>query len=100
MNRTESAGIFFLGFWSKSWAEIQQDYLQATQKKMNIDGWKTKAQLQVWEYAHSLWLYRNKLLHGKIFKERLDIEKADIKSRVEEKLTSMKVGSSGLHLKN
>ena len=66
--------FFLMGFWSCKWAEIQcTHHLQCLNKKMRVDSWRGKAQLAVWDYAHSLWTYWNKLLHGDTPEERVEI---------------------------
>ena len=62
--------FFFMGFWQKLWAEIQETHPKNLRKKMHIDTWRGEAQLEVWEYTHSLWVYRNKKLHGETLEEK------------------------------
>ena len=53
----------FVCFWSCSWGEIQR-YMLNLQKIRNIVSWKGLAQLEVWNYVHSLWEFRNSKIHG------------------------------------
>ena len=89
-----------MGFWSWSWGEIQVTYLHNLRKFMNIDSWRGKVQLEVWNYAQSLLDYNNKLLHGDSNCAKLEIERASIMTQVISKLESMLVGSSRIHLKD
>ena len=67
-------------------------------KPRNIEGCMGQEQLIVWNNVHSLWDYCNKLIHGDLAAANVEIRKEKIKNQVLEKLDSMLVGYSGLHL--
>ena len=70
--------FFFMGFWTRQWAEMQGSYLRNLNKPIRIEGWIGRAQLAVWEFTHSLWVYRNKVLHGGTKEEQMKIESQKI----------------------
>ena len=87
-----------MGFWTRQWAEMQGSYLRNLNKPIRIEGWIGRAQLAVWEFTLSLWVYRNKVLHGGTEEERMKTESQKIRSEVERQLSEMEVGHLGLHL--
>ena len=63
-----------MGFWSKSWQEIQERYPVQPNKRRKIEGWIKSDQLAVWSFARDQWVNQKKVAHGDTPAAALKIE--------------------------
>ena len=57
-------GFLFHGVLVKKLERKPRKYLHESNKKCNIEGWVKLAQIEIWDFSHDIWVWRNKIKHG------------------------------------
>ena len=78
----------------------QTTHLHNLNKRIQIDSWIKRDQLEVWEYVHLLRMCRNKKLHVESHKEKRQIKTERVRLQVVDKLCTMVAGQSVQHLQD
>jgi len=65
-NDQAAIGVFCtqMGCLARSWQPLQAQYLQSVGSRRSISRWSAQLSRKLIEFSHSVWMYRNSVLHA------------------------------------